>query len=127
MNIGKIDSNVLYESFGYDKDYLIKLINDLDFLKDSTLKELYYFSPKGEDPFLLSLTGKKDLLSNYKNRDKESEYEHEFENYMNDIENGNKRYNNYLNYAQIMKVMTTRNSAMVKNIKYCLLVKNYLV
>ena len=59
MNIGKIDSNVLYESFGYDKDYLIKLINDLDFLKDSTLKELYYFSPKGEDPFLLSLTGKK--------------------------------------------------------------------
>ena len=99
MNIGKIDSNVLYESFGYDKDYLIKLINDLDFLKDSTLKELYYFSPKGEDPFLLSLTGKKDLLSNYKNRDKESEYEHEFENYMNDIENGNKRYNNYLNYG----------------------------
>ena len=99
MNIGKIDSNVLYEGFGYDKDYLIKLINDLDFLKDSTLKEMYYFSPKGEDPFLLSLTGKKDLLSNYKNRDKESEYEHEFENYMNDIENGNKRYNNYLNYG----------------------------
>ena len=97
MNIGKIDSNVLYEGFGYDKDYLIKLINDLDFLKDSTLKEMYYFSPKGEDPFLLSLTGKKDLLSNYKNRDKESEYEHEFENYMNNIENGNKRYNNYLN------------------------------
>ena len=73
MNIGKIDSNVLYEGFGYDKDYLIKLINDLDFLKDSTLKEMYYFSPKGEDPFLLSLTGKKDLLSNYKNRDKECE------------------------------------------------------
>ena len=66
------------------------MINDLDFLKDTNLKELYHFSEKGEDPFLISLTGKKDLIANYKN--KEDELEKEYDNEIEDINNSNKRY-----------------------------------
>ena len=66
INIGKIDINYLNDKFGYDKNYLIKLISDLDFLSESNLKNLYHFSPKGQDPFLLSISGtsQKNLLSN---------------------------------------------------------------
>ena len=58
INIGKIDMNYLKDKYGYDKNYLIKLINDLDFLRDSHLKNLYHFSEKGQDPFLISLSSK---------------------------------------------------------------------
>ena len=94
INIGKIDVNYLSEVYGYNKNYIIKLLNDLNFLKDTNnIKEIYYFSPKGEDPFLLSLTGEKDLISNYKY--KENELEKQYENEFEDLDGDNKRYNNY--------------------------------
>ena len=91
INIGKIDIDYLCEVYGYNKNYLIKLINDLNFLKDTNLKEFYHFNEKGEDPFLLSLTGKKDLISSYRN--KESDMENEYDNELDDLDEGNKRYN----------------------------------
>ncbi len=93
VNIGKIDINYLYEVYGYNKNYLIKLINDLNFLKDTNLKDMYFFSEKGEDPFLLSITGKKDIISSYRN--KESDEEKEYDNEFDFSEEGNKRYKSY--------------------------------
>ena len=46
---------------------------------------------------------------------------------MNDIENGNKRYNNYLNYGSNNESYDNEEFSDGKKIKYCLLVKNYLV
>ena len=91
INIGKIDINYLCEVYGYNKHYLIKLIHDLNFLKDTNLKELYHFSEKGEDPFLLSLSGKNETINNYKK--KESDLEKEYENEFEELESADKKYN----------------------------------
>ena len=91
INIGKIDINYLCEVYGYNKHYLIKLINDLNFLKDTNLKELYHFSEKGEDPFLLSLSGKSETINNYKKKD--SDLEKEYENEFEELESADKKYN----------------------------------
>ena len=77
INIGKIDIDILNDKYGYDKNYLIQLINDLDFLKDSNLKHIYHFSEKGQDPFLLSLSSKSqktNFLSNSISRETQNDF-----------------------------------------------------
>ena len=102
VNIGKIDINYLKDKYGYDKNYLTKLITDLDFLKDSNIKNLYHFSQKGQDPFLLTLSSKAqrtDLLSSAKSRETHSDLFGEFDDYelnsKNDINNNNDK-NTYI-------------------------------
>ena len=56
LNAGKVDLDYLKQKYGYDKDYLMKLKTDLDFLKDTDIGDLYHFNPKGKDPFLVSLS-----------------------------------------------------------------------
>ena len=93
LNIGKIDINYLTEKYGYDKNYLIKLITDLDFLKDSNIKNLYNFSHKGQDPFLLNLSSKmpnSDLISSFMSKETQNDFFSELEDY----ELNSKNYNN---------------------------------
>ena len=56
LNAGKIDLDYLKQKYGFDKNYLLKLKNDLDFLKDTDIGDLYHFSEKGKDPFLVSIS-----------------------------------------------------------------------
>ena len=56
LNAGKIDLEYLKQKYGFDKNYLLKLKNDLDFLKDTDISDLYHFSEKGKDPFLVSIS-----------------------------------------------------------------------
>ena len=63
----KINIEILKEKYGYNEFYLSKLKNDLDFLRDSAINNLYHFSEKGGDPFLLSIS---DLCGNLKDIDK---------------------------------------------------------
>ena len=59
----KIEIEILTEKYGYNEYYLIKLKNDLDFLRDSAINHLYHFSENGGDPFLLCIS---DLCGNIK-------------------------------------------------------------
>ena len=84
INIGKIDLNYLKDKYGYDKNHLIKLINDLDFLRDSHLNNLYHFSEKGQDPFLVSLSLKMsntNIISSVNSKETKNEIFSEFEDY----------------------------------------------
>ena len=56
LNAGKVDLDFLKSKYGFDKNYLIKLKNDLDFLKDTEIGDLYQFNLKGKDPFLVNLS-----------------------------------------------------------------------
>ena len=59
LTCNKIDINKLKNNYGYNKDYLIKLKNDLDFLAYSNINTIYNF--KKNDPFLVNLIpGKND-------------------------------------------------------------------
>lgn len=51
---GKHNSDKLSAKYGYDKNYLIKMQYDLDFLKDTPLKDYFNFSELA-DPFLIAL------------------------------------------------------------------------
>ena len=56
LNAGKVDLDFLKNKYGFDKNYLMKLKTDLDFLKDTEIGDLYQFSLKGKDPFLVNLS-----------------------------------------------------------------------
>ena len=56
LNSGKVDLDFLKSKYGFDKNYLMKLKTDLDFLKDTEIGDLYQFSLKGKDPFLVNLS-----------------------------------------------------------------------
>jgi hypothetical protein len=56
LNAGKVDLDFLKSKYGFDKNYLIKLKNDLDFLKETEIGDLYQFNLKGKDPFLVNLS-----------------------------------------------------------------------
>ena len=56
LNAGKVDLDYLKVKYGFDKDYLLKLKTDLDFLKETDIGDLYHFSLKGKDPFLVSIS-----------------------------------------------------------------------
>ena len=49
----KIEINKLKNKYGYNKEYLLKMKNDLDFLSSSNINQIYNF--KTNDPFLLNL------------------------------------------------------------------------
>ena len=51
----KINMKIIKAKYGFDFNYLKKIKNDLDFLKDSEINNLYHFSPNGGDPFLLNI------------------------------------------------------------------------
>ena len=57
----KFDLEIIKEKYGFNEQYLSKLKNDLDFLRDSPINILYHFSEKGGDPFLLCIS---DLCGN---------------------------------------------------------------
>ena len=54
----KISLDFIKNKYGFDDKYLSKVKNDLDFLKDSAINDLYHFSEKGGDPFLLCISDK---------------------------------------------------------------------
>ena len=54
----KINMKIIKAKYGFDFNYLKKIKNDLDFLKDSEINNLYHFSPNGGDPFLLNISDK---------------------------------------------------------------------
>lgn len=66
----KISLDFIKNKYGFDDKYLAKVKNDLDFLKDSAINDLYHFSEKGGDPFLLCISDKcgdpEDLKKKYK-------------------------------------------------------------
>ena len=66
LNSGKIDVNYLKKEYGFDNNYLMKLKTDLDFLKGTDIGDLYHFSEKGKDPFLISISMKLDTEKKYK-------------------------------------------------------------
>ncbi len=53
----KYDIEKLGKEFTFDRNYLIKMKNDLDFLQTSVLSMYYNFS-SGSDPFLIALSEK---------------------------------------------------------------------
>ena len=56
LNAGKVDLDFLKNKYGFDKNYLVRLKTDLDFLIETEIAELYLFSSKGKDPFLVNLS-----------------------------------------------------------------------
>jgi hypothetical protein len=58
MTSNKIDINNLQSFYGYDKDFLIKVKNDLDFLAYSNIRLIYNFQIN--DPFMFHLSIEKD-------------------------------------------------------------------
>ena len=58
MTSNKIDINNLQSFYGYNKDFLIKVKNDLDFLAYSNIRLIYNFQIN--DPFMLHLSIEKD-------------------------------------------------------------------
>lgn len=56
---GKFDLDNLSKTFNFDRNYLIKMKNDTDFLKKSPLSKFFNFSQES-DPFLIALADKND-------------------------------------------------------------------
>ncbi len=56
---GKYDLDNLSKTFSFDRNYLIKMKNDTDFLKGSTLSKFFNFS-QDSDPFLIAIAEKQD-------------------------------------------------------------------
>ena len=74
MNISnKIDlKKIKTENYNFDYRYLSKIKNDLNFLKFSSINNLYNFNNIENDPFLLSLSN---ILEDEKNVNNEPKYE----------------------------------------------------
>lgn len=60
---GKFNLDNISASYNYDKNYLIKMKNDTDFLRNSALAKFFNFS-QDSDPFLISLSENKDYNNN---------------------------------------------------------------
>ena len=54
----KINLKFIKHKYGFENNYLLKIKNDLDFLLYSQIGELYNFSEKGGDPFLIYISDK---------------------------------------------------------------------
>ena len=102
FNAGKIDINFLKSKFGFDRNYLMKLKNDLDFLKDTDIGDIYHFSQKGEDPFLISLS----INKQEENKDNETgKNKYKILPISEDMIQQIKIYNHMLNEAEIFTMM----------------------
>ena len=102
LNAGKVDLDYLKKKFGFDKDYLLKLKTDLDFLKDSDIGDLYHFSLKGKDPFLISISideqeNNKDIIY--------EKYKYKILPMSEDMAKQVKLYNHLLNEVEIFTMM----------------------
>ena len=102
LNAGKIDLDFLKQKYGYDKNYLLKLRTDLDFLKDTDIGDLYHFSQKGKDPFLVSIS----IDEQRENTDKAYEkYKFKILPISEDMAKQIKLYNHLLNEIEIFTMM----------------------
>ena len=79
ISSNKIDVNKLKSNYGFNKDYLIKIKNDLDFLASSNIKLIYDF--KTDDPFLMNLIPEKSD-SKFKKIPVSEELVHTINNYL---------------------------------------------
>ena len=75
---GKFDSDILFKLIQYDKNYILKLKNDTDFLYGSSINKYFDFAPES-DPFLIALSGKTENISEYGN----TKLEHKEKNIIN--------------------------------------------
>ena len=71
---GKYDLDKINKIYFFDKNYLIKMKFDLDFLKDTHLAELFDFSEES-DPFLLNLSPDEEEIKKEEERKKKDEEE----------------------------------------------------
>lgn len=71
---GKYDLDKINKIYCFDKNYLIKMKFDLDFLKDTHLAELFDFSEES-DPFLLNLSPDEEEIKKEEERKKKDEEE----------------------------------------------------
>jgi hypothetical protein len=55
---GKFDLNSISQNYNYDRNYLIKMKNDTDFLHNSNLRKFFNFSTDS-DPFLVAVSDSK--------------------------------------------------------------------
>ena len=104
LNAGKVDLNFLKNRYGFDKDYLMKLKTDLDFLKDTDIGDLYHFSLKGKDPFLISIS--KDERPDKEDKTLEK-YKYKILPISEDMDKQIKLYNHLLNEIEIFTMMKT--------------------
>ena len=102
FNAGKIDLDYLKQKYGFDKNYLLKLRTDLDFLKDTDIGDLYHFSQKGKDPFLVSIS----IDEQGDNKDKNYEkYKFKILPISDEMVKQIKLYNHLLNEVEIFTMM----------------------
>lgn len=73
---GKYDFEQINKGYFFDKNYLIKMKFDLDFLKDTHLAEIYEFSEES-DPFLLSLSPENEEDNKEKKEEEKKDKEEE--------------------------------------------------
>ena len=110
LNAGKVDLDYLKKKYGFDKNYLLKLKTDLDFLKDSDIGDLYHFSQKGKDPFLISIS----IDEQKDNVDKT--YKYKILPISEDMAKQIKLYNHLLNEIEIFTMMKNDYSISNNNI-----------
>ena len=99
LNAGKVDLDYLKKKYGFDKNSLLKLKTDLDFLKDTDIGDLYHFSQKGKDPFLISIS----IDDQIENADKTFKYK--ILPISEDMAKQIKLYNHLLNEIEIFTMM----------------------
>ena len=99
LNAGKVDLEFLKKKYGFDKNYLLKLKTDLDFLKDTDIGDLYHFSQKGKDPFLISIS----VDDQKENEDKT--YKYKILPISEDMDKQIKFFNHLLNEVEIFTMM----------------------
>ena len=106
LNAGKVDLDFLKKTYGFDKDYLMKLKTDLDFLKNTDIGDLYHFSQKGKDPFLISISIEVPINKNDKAYEK---LKYKILPISEDMAKLIKLYNHILNEVEIFTMMRNNN------------------
>ena len=106
LNAGKVDLDFLKKTYGYDNNYLMKLKTDLDFLKNTDIGDLYHFSQKGKDPFLISISIEVPVDKNDKTYEK---YKFKILPISEDMAKLIKLYNHLLNEVEIFTLMKNNN------------------
>ena len=69
FHMNKIDLSKIKNDYYYNEEYVLTIKNDLDFVQNPVMKNLYEFEHwGGGDPFFLSITQKKEEDKNQKNK-----------------------------------------------------------
>lgn len=86
---GKFDYEAISRLIPFEKNYLLKMKNDTDFLYNSSIKKYFDFAPES-DPFLIAISGPEDNKEIVKDKDtKALTTEHNAENKPADNGNNN--------------------------------------